>query len=93
MEEFKQKAREGDKDIAGLLEELQNRLKPAEQKLAGNSLESSVYLAALTENSYQAVQSSRMTRPASSRNYENQLIFADIKFGPVQLLSANLPWP
>jgi hypothetical protein len=30
MEAFKQKAREGDKDIAGLLEELQRRLKPAE---------------------------------------------------------------
>jgi len=30
MEAFKQKAREGDKDIAGLLEELQRRLKPVE---------------------------------------------------------------
>lgn len=30
MEAFKQKAREGDKDIAGLLEELQRRMKPAE---------------------------------------------------------------
>jgi hypothetical protein len=30
MEAFKQKVREGDKDIAGLLEELQRRLKPSE---------------------------------------------------------------
>jgi hypothetical protein len=30
MEVFKQKAREGDKDIASLLEELQRRLKPVE---------------------------------------------------------------
>ncbi|KAG9234846.1 hypothetical protein BJ875DRAFT_530670 [Amylocarpus encephaloides] len=30
MEAFKQKARGGDKDIAGLLEELQSRLRPAE---------------------------------------------------------------
>ena len=30
MEAFKQKAREGDQDIAGLLEELQRRQKPSE---------------------------------------------------------------
>ena len=30
MEAFKQRAKEGDKDIAGLLEELQRRMKPAE---------------------------------------------------------------